>query len=73
MEISLINKIVREAVMHGADPGGSYDSNEEGLTKALQRYINFKGISDDYTVANVKFGCQRIPQLVSLKCLLEEF
>ena len=73
MEISLINKIVREAVMHGADAGGSYDSNEEGLTKALQRYIDFKGISDDYTVANVKFGCQRIPQIAALNCLLEEF
>lgn len=72
MEISLINKIVREAVMHGADPGGSYDSNEEGLTKALQRYIDFKGVYDYYTVANVKFGAQRIPQIICKKCILKE-
>lgn len=72
MEIALINKIVREAVLHGADTGGSYDSNERGLTRALQMHIDFKGIFNDYTVANVKFGCQRIPQLVGRKYILEE-
>lgn len=72
MEITLINVIVCEAVAHGADAGGSYDSNKEGLTQALQSYIDFKGISNDYVVANVKFGCQRIPQLVCRKCILKE-
>ena len=72
METDLINQIVCEAVLHGADAGGSYDSNEKGLTQALQRYIDFKGISNDYTVENVKFGCQKIPQLVCTKCTLKE-
>lgn len=72
MEATLINQIVCEAVLHGADAGGSYDSNEKGLTQALQKYIDFKGISNDYTVANVKFGCQKIPQLICIKYILEE-
>lgn len=31
-EIEMINRIIVEAVMHGADSGGSYDSNEKNLT-----------------------------------------
>ena len=70
MEIYLINKIVREAVMHGADAGGSYDSNTEGLTKALQQYLNLKGIADDCCIANVNFSGQRIPQILFTKNIL---
>ena len=64
MEIELINNIVCEAVMHGADAGGSYDSNSRGLTKALQRYLDFKGISDVFGVTEVIMGAQHIPQIV---------
>jgi hypothetical protein len=64
MEIELINNIVCEAVKHGADAGGSYDSNSYGLTVALQRYLDFKGISDTFGVSEMRIGCQRIPQIV---------
>lgn len=49
-EIELINKIIAEAVMHGADSGGSYDSNEENLTEAITDWLKFKGIENDYCV-----------------------
>lgn len=49
-EIALINKIIAEAVMHGADSGGSYDSNEEDLTEAITDWLKFKGIDNDYCV-----------------------
>lgn len=49
-EIALINKIISEAVMHGADSGGSYDSNEEDLTEAITNWLKFKGIDNKYCV-----------------------
>lgn len=49
-EIALINKIIAEAVMHGADSGGSYNSNEEDLTMAITNWLKAKGIDNDYCV-----------------------
>lgn len=49
-EIALINKIIVEAVMHGADSGGSYNSNEQDLTEAITDWLKFKGIDNDYCV-----------------------
>lgn len=49
-EIALINKIIAEAVMHGADSGGSYNSNEEDLTEAITDWLKFKGIDNEYCV-----------------------
>lgn len=49
-EIELVNKIIVEAVMHGADCGGSYDSNEEGLTEAITNWLKSKGIDNDCCV-----------------------
>lgn len=49
-EIELINKIIAEAVIHGADGGGSYDSNEEDLTIAITDWLRFKGVEKDYCV-----------------------
>jgi hypothetical protein len=45
-EISLINDIVLNAIVHGADCGGSYDSNENGLKQALAEWIEAKGLTD---------------------------
>ena len=49
-EIELINKIISEAVMHGADAGGSYESNEKDLTMAITNWLKAKGIDNDYCV-----------------------
>ena len=41
-EIGLINDILEQAVRHGADIGGSYDSNENGLLDAIYKYLIYK-------------------------------
>ena len=37
-EIKIINKIIAEAVCHGADAGGSYDQNEYRTSRVRKRY-----------------------------------
>lgn len=61
-EIELINKIIAEAVMHGADIGGSYDSNEENLTKSITDWLKFKGIDNKYCVKyqEVRTPCEHL-------------
>ena len=49
-EIEMINKIIVEAVMHGADAGGSYDSNEKNLTGSMKEWLELKGLSNRYGV-----------------------
>ena len=49
-EIEMINKIIVEAVMHGADSGGSYDSNEKNLIGTMKDWLEFKGLSNRYGV-----------------------
>lgn len=51
-EIGLINDIVLNAVMHGADAGGSYNSNIQGVTQALNAWIESKELTD-YVVQEV--------------------
>lgn len=49
-EIKIINKIIAEAVCHGADAGGSYDQNEYNLIIAINQWLLFKGLANRYTV-----------------------
>lgn len=49
-EIKLVNRIIAEAVWHGADSGGSYDQNEEELVKSIGEWLAFKGLCDKYTL-----------------------
>ena len=51
-EIKLINDIVLNAVMHGADAGGSYNSNMPGLTQSLNAWMESKGLTD-YVVQEI--------------------
>lgn len=64
-EIELINDIIVEAICHGADSGGSYDSNEEDLILSIQKWLDFKGIKD-YTIKEVKCGALRALQIVKI-------
>ena len=34
-EIQLVNEIIANAIIHGADLGGTYDQNEKELTRAI--------------------------------------
>lgn len=47
-EIKLINDIIKEAIIHGVDSGGSYEQNEEDLTRAVNNWLSYKGLSDKY-------------------------
>lgn len=49
-EIKIINKIIAEAVCHGADSGGSYDQNAYNLIIAINQWLIFKGLANRYTV-----------------------
>lgn len=49
-EIKIINKIIAEAVCHGADAGGSYDQNAYNLITAINQWLIFKGWANRYTV-----------------------
>lgn len=41
-EIDLINDILEQAVRHGADIGGSYESNENGLLDAIHKWLIYR-------------------------------
>lgn len=49
-EIKLINNIIAEAIIHGADSGGSYEQNEYNLITAINEWLIFKGLHHKYTV-----------------------
>lgn len=49
-EIWIINKIIREAIIHGADNGGSYEQNEKSLVKAIYEWLELKDLSDKYKI-----------------------
>lgn len=49
-EIRLVNEIIANAVIHGADGGGSYDQNRYRLGNAINDWIKAKGIENDYHV-----------------------
>lgn len=56
-EIKIVNKIIREAIIHGADLGGSYRQNEENLVNAISEWLELKGLSDKYVVKdNIDVG-----------------
>lgn len=49
-KINLMNRIIDEAVKHGADSGGSYANNEEDLVKSIEDWLKFEGYNDEYEV-----------------------
>lgn len=49
-EVDLINNILEQAVRHGADMGGSYDSNEQGLIMAIHNWLLYRRLYDRYKV-----------------------
>ena len=55
-EIEIINKIIREAIIHGSDSGGSYEQNEEELTDAVIEWLKLKNLADRYIIAKVDTG-----------------
>lgn len=49
-EILLINKMIVNAELNGADSGGSYSSNEKKLVETMNEYLQFKNLQNKYDV-----------------------
>lgn len=52
-EIYVINKIIKEAIIHGADSGGSYESNKDNLVNAINEWLNMKNLSCEYIIDKI--------------------
>lgn len=52
-EVVLMNKIIHEAIWHGADRGGSYDQNEDGLKCAINAWLHYKRIDNEYCIGKM--------------------
>lgn len=52
IEIALVNQIIKEAIIHGADTGGSYNQNITALTKAVNEWLEYKNLTNDYKLQN---------------------
>ena len=65
-EVEAINNIVYQAVLHGGDSGGSYESNETDLTDVLYEWINLKGLTHKCGVRTIMTSNGRIPQIIEL-------
>ncbi len=49
-EIYLVNKIIANAVIHGGDIGGSYESNKDGLYAAINAWLKARGYDRKYHI-----------------------
>ena len=54
-EIELINNIIANAIIHGGDWGGPYDSNLENLVTAVNNWLREKGLKDSYHVVQADY------------------
>lgn len=46
--VKLLNNLIEEAVIDGADAGGAYNQNLEGLKAAAKNLLDFLGLLSDY-------------------------
>lgn len=53
IELALVNQIIKEAIIHGADCGGSYEQNRKNLTKAVNEWLEYKNLTNDYELQDV--------------------
>lgn len=69
-EIEIINNIIKSAIIHGADSGGSYDQNKEGLLEAITIWLEMKKLLNQYTISLVevqdKTGLLDVYQIVKI-------
>lgn len=60
--IRYINDIIEEAVIHGADSGGSYESNQDGLVDVMTRFGRWYGLNG-YVIVN-KSGTPQFEKVI---------
>lgn len=52
-EIELVNRIIKEAIVHGGDDGGPYYINENGLKSSVTAWLEEKGLTEKYVLREV--------------------
>lgn len=62
--IEYINNMIEEAVMHGADNGGSYNNNQENLVNAMTRFGRWYGLKG-YVIIN-KSGTPQFGKVIKV-------
>lgn len=67
--IESLNKLIAETVIHGADSGGSYDSNWQDMKTAIYQLLDMIGIdSENYMLVKNAYkkgnGIWYLPYLV---------
>lgn len=62
--IEYINNIIEEAVMHGADNGGSYNNNQENLVNVMSAFGRWYGLKD-YVIIN-KSGAPQFGKIIEV-------
>ena len=50
--VEILNDLISQSIWHGADLGGSYNQNEEKLTRSIQSAIDYFGL-DEYTIGEI--------------------
>ena len=51
--IELINNMILQAQINGADLGGSYDQNEDELRKAMQAFLDYMTLNHTLSIEQV--------------------
>lgn len=62
-EIELINEIIANAIIHGGDSGGPYESNLESLVIAINNWLCEKGLKDKYHVIQTCYDRQKTDRM----------
>lgn len=63
--VNALNDLIYNAIEHGADSGGSYNSNTENLLKSAEKVLTVLNLNDKYTVRyEWKCMCERVPVIV---------
>lgn len=70
-EVEFINEIIAESIKHGADLGGSYNNNLEGLIESVNNWLIYKNLIDKYElVDDVYLGKGwYLPQIIRKICI----
>ena len=45
-KIKSLNRLIKEATLHGGDPGGPYFCNKDGLLAAMRSFAALWGLTD---------------------------
>lgn len=49
-EIELINKVIKDAIIHGGDAGGAYCQYGGKLKESIEKWLEYRGLTDRYAV-----------------------